>query len=280
MSHYGPNPWVQRHWDWRAAANFVFGGTGSGLLLAAALVLPLGPARAVSLLLGLALVGLGLFCVWLEIGRPLRALHVFFNPWTSWMTREAFAGIALFAAAITAFFQPGAWTESALGLCALVFAWCQAWILRASKGIPAWREPRIVPLILATALAEGAALAVVLTLAYGAINMLVYGLLTAALLARAIAWLLYCSRSAPKLTAAARTALEGVTPKMLWIGTFGSIALIAAASALPPAYALPLAALAGLAAIATGWQFKYALVTRASFNQGFALPHLPVRGVR
>ena len=280
MSAFGPNPWIQQHWDWRAAANFVFGGAGSGLLLAATLVLPLGPARAVSLPLGLLLVGLGLFCVWLEIGRPLRALHVFINPWTSWMTREAFVGIALFAAAITAFFQPGVWTETALGLCALVFAWCQAMILKASKGIPAWREPRIVPFILATALAEGAALAAVLTLAYGARNMLVYGLLTVALLARAAAWTRYCARVAPKQTGARRTTLEAVTPKVLWIGTFGSIALIAAASALPPPYALPLAGLAALAAIATGWHAKYAIVTRASLNQGFALPALPVRGTR
>ena len=280
MSAFGPKPWIQLHWDWRAAANFIFGGAGSGLLLAAALALPLGPARAVSLPLGLALVGLGLFCVWAEIGRPLRALHVFFNPWTSWMTREALAGIALFAAAIAAFFMPGATTETALGLCALLFAWCQARILTASKGIPAWREPRIVPFILSSALSEGAALAVVLTLAYGARNMLAYGLLAAALLARAGAWTLYCARVAPKLTGAPRAALEAVTPKMLWFGTFGSIALIAAASALPRPYALPLAGLAALVAIAAGWHAKHTIVTRASLNQGFALPALPVRGAR
>ena len=277
---FGPNPWLQQHWDWRAAANFVFGGAGSGLILAAALVLPLGPARAVSLPLGLALVGLGLFCVWLEIGRPLRALHTFFNPWTSWMTREAFAGIALFGVTIAAFFRPGDWMELVLGFFALLFAWCQAMILKASKGIPAWREPKIVPFILSTALSEGAALAVVLTLAYGAFNMLAYGLLAAALLARAIAWTFYCTSTVPKLSGVPRAALEAVTPKMLWFGTFGSIALVAAASALPSLYALPLAGLAAFAAIAAGWHAKHAIVTRASLNQGFALPALPVRGSR
>ena len=40
------------------------------------------------------------------------------------------------------------------------------------------------------------------------------------------------------------------------------------------------ALLAGLAAIASGWWLKFALVTRAAFNQGFALPRLPVRGTR
>jgi phenylacetyl-CoA:acceptor oxidoreductase subunit 2 len=36
---------------------------------------------------------------------------------------------------------------------------------------------------------------------------------------------------------------------------------------------------AGLVALAGGLWFKYTLVTRAGFNQGYALPHLPVRGV-
>ena len=37
---------------------------------------------------------------------------------------------------------------------------------------------------------------------------------------------------------------------------------------------------AGGAALAAGAWLKFALVTRASFNQGFSLPHLPVRGGR
>ena len=278
MSYYGPRPWIQRHWDWRAAANFVFGGTGSGLILAAALVLPLGPARAVSLPLGLALVVLGLTCVWLEIGRPWRALHVFFNPQTSWMTREAFAAILLFVVAVLAFFRPGEWMEVLLGASALLFAWCQAMILRASKGIPAWREPRVVPLILATALTEGAALALVLALAYDFTGKLIYGLFAAALLARAVAWTAYCSRVAPQLAAKPRAAIESVTPAFLWLGTLGALALAAAASALPRPYALPLVLVAAVGAIVAGWHAKRTIVTRASQNQGFSLPKLPTRG--
>jgi phenylacetyl-CoA:acceptor oxidoreductase subunit 2 len=33
-----------------------------------------------------------------------------------------------------------------------------------------------------------------------------------------------------------------------------------------------------VATLAGAW-FKYSLITRAAFNQGFALKHLPVRGV-
>jgi phenylacetyl-CoA:acceptor oxidoreductase subunit 2 len=40
-----------------------------------------------------------------------------------------------------------------------------------------------------------------------------------------------------------------------------------------------LAAVGGLGAALAGAWFKHTLVTRAGFNQGFALLHLPVRGV-
>ena len=51
---------------------------------------------------------------------------------------------------------------------------------------------------------------------------------------------------------------------------------LVAAGLLPPLLLAP----AGLLAAAAGAWFKFALVTRAGFNQGFALTHLPVRGVR
>ena len=38
------------------------------------------------------------------------------------------------------------------------------------------------------------------------------------------------------------------------------------------------AAIAGLMAAGAGAYLKFTLVTRAGFNQGFALAHLPVRG--
>ena len=89
---YGPRPWQQTNWDWRAAANFMLGGTGAGLVIAASVILD--EARY-PVMLALALVAAGLGAVWLEIGRKLRAVHVFFNPFTSWMTRESFAALLL-----------------------------------------------------------------------------------------------------------------------------------------------------------------------------------------
>ena len=84
---------LQRHWDARAAANFICGGAGSGLLVVTAFV---PSTRPIAVLVALALIAGGLAAVWLEIGRKLRAIHVFFNPFTSWMTRESLAAVMVF----------------------------------------------------------------------------------------------------------------------------------------------------------------------------------------
>ena len=72
---FAASPSRQRNWDARAAANFVCGGAGGGLIVFAALADVStgvsGLALALSLLAGLALVGTGLLCVWHELGRPL-----------------------------------------------------------------------------------------------------------------------------------------------------------------------------------------------------------------
>lgn len=101
---FGPNPWHQSSWDARAAGNFMAGGAGSGLIVAAAL----GGGPAWLFLAGAAIVGIGLLCVWAEIGRPWRALNVFFHPRTSWMTREAIVAPALMLLALAAALGVGA----------------------------------------------------------------------------------------------------------------------------------------------------------------------------
>ena len=68
-------PWRQANWDARAAANFIGGGSGTGLLIAAAVASAAGAPYRPLALVALALVAIGLGCVWLEIGRPWRALQ-------------------------------------------------------------------------------------------------------------------------------------------------------------------------------------------------------------
>ena len=79
----GVAPWRQRHWDWRAAGNFIGGGSGTGLLLATIVAVAFELPLMLFGLLGIALVGVGLICVWFETGRPFRApLNVLFHPQT------------------------------------------------------------------------------------------------------------------------------------------------------------------------------------------------------
>jgi phenylacetyl-CoA:acceptor oxidoreductase subunit 2 len=272
-------PWHQRNWDARAAANFIGGGSGSGLLLAAAALAGAGAPYRPLALVALVLVGVGLACVWLEIGRPWRALNVFFHPQTSWMTREALVAVPLFACAAAALWHGGgvyAWLAAVI---AAVFLYCQARILEASKGIPAWREPRVVPLIVATGLAEGAGLAILALAALGAPLALRWPALVLAvlLLARTVTWRSYRQHlQAPR---PALAVLDGAAPFFdrlaNWVGA--PLAVVAAVLA-PAPIAVWFALVAAAFAVGGGWGFKFLLVARAAFNQGFALPVLPLRG--
>jgi len=284
MSLFAPQsgrvaPWIQTHWDARAAGNFIGGGSGTGLLIAAAIAGAAGAPYRPLALVALALVALGLGCVSLEIGRPLRALNVFLHPQTSWMTREAMVSIPLFACGAAALWQDGgpyAWLAAAF---AALFLYCQSRILNESKGIPAWREPRVVPVIVATGLAEGTGLAVILLAALGGVASLQWPALALAalLVARTVAWRRYRKRVlAPRRALA---VLDGGSPVFdriaNWVGA--PLAVVAAVLA-PGALSAALAVAAGALAVGGGWGFKFLLVARAGFNQGFALPIPPVRG--
>ncbi len=278
---YGPKPWVQQNWDFRAAMNFIGGGAGCGLLIASALAGGPRTLQQACLLLGLALVGIGLLHVWAEIGRPWRALNVFINPGQSWMSREAWVAPWLMASgALALLLWPQlAWPTAVL---AAAFLYCQARILQAAKGIVAWREPRLVPLIVVTGLAEGAGLYVLLAAFWQPVGTPVLLAFGALLLLRLLAgqrWrqALAGGRTPKRTLAACDGALQ-----LLHGGGLAALMLVLLALVVPM-HATPLAivlVLAGAVACLSGAVFKLLLVTRAAFNQGFALPHLPVRGVR
>ena len=252
---------LQASWDRRAAANFMLGGAGAGLIMVC--VLTGMESRLLAFFVGLILIAAGLGAVWLEIGRKLRAVHVFFNPFTSWMTRESFAALTLFVLGVAylAVREP-AFLYGASAVAA-VFLWCQARILRAAKGIPAWRAPEIVPLIVTTGLAEGAGLAL-----FFSDDAALLAICASAVVARHVAWTHY-RKAVPG------EALKTAALLLLWMGTAAALVLLALAGRVGEA-----APLAGLAALVPGARLKLALVTRASLQQGFSLPHLPVRGTR
>jgi phenylacetyl-CoA:acceptor oxidoreductase subunit 2 len=268
-------PWRQLAWDWRAAGNFIGGGSGTGLLFIAGIAA--GPGYPAHALIGMILIGAGLLCVWAEIGRPWRALNVFRHARTSWMTREALVAPFVFAAGTAAVVTGStslAWITAAL---ALAYLYCQARMLHAGRGIPAWRHPAVIPLMLISGCAEGAGW-------YGMIQAVLDAramppwlplLLAGLVVSRLLIYMGYRTRlartGAPRTTLA---VLEDFARTLAVLDTAAVLAVIAA-------YALAqdrIVVFAGLLAVVAGWLLKFTLVVRAAFNQGFALPRLPDRG--
>jgi len=277
----GVQPSQQTQWDWRAAANFVCGGAGAGLFAFVALAALSGVQVAAPGLCALMLVAVGLFLVWLEIGRPWRIVNVLLHPQQSWMTREAAAAAVFLALAV-----PSQWVGSAAltaiaGAAGLAFLYCQARILKAAKGIPAWRSRRIVPLIVTSGLAEGAGLfltAAALLPAYAPVLRPAVAAFVLLIAIRALAWRAY--RRALAASGAPTRTLEIIAASAWSMTLFGMLAPLALALAahLLPGAQVPLLMLAGLSACLAGSACKVLLITRAAFNQGFALAHVPMRG--
>lgn len=279
----GPWPKLQRHWDIRAAGNFIGGGTGSGLIVGAAIATP-EQIFVPALLSGLVFVGLGLTMILLEIGRPWRALNVFFHPQTSWMTREGVVALPLFAFGGSALLLH--WWGGptilvtifglAAGVAACCFLYCQARILRAAKGIPAWREPALTSFILSTGLAEGMGILSTFAVFGFAPSWAVAAALGLAAL-RMAAWHVYRvnlkKRGAP---AASLAALQSIGPLFLTIGN-GLPALLLVLAILRPELS-GAAALGGLILTFAGWLAKLTIVTKAAATRGLSIPHTPVRG--
>ena len=279
---FGPAPWQQTNWDWRAAGNFICGGAGAGLIVFTVLSGAEGLARMLLLLAGMALVG----CrspVRLARARPaaagaarlLQPAHVVDDARSvhgdaalSGRGRGAAAGVPGFALVAAAL--------------ALVFVYCQSRMLQAARGIPAWREPLFSPLIVLTGLVEGGgapspdrrlaprrcrAAARALRRARAGPSARLACLPSSDCRDRGAARARRARRCRPGAAtrrdgAAARARRGGDRRR----GVGGHVR--------------DCLGVAGLAAWITGAYLKYALVTRAGFNQGFALAHLPVRGVR
>ncbi|HEX9074000.1 MAG TPA: 4Fe-4S dicluster domain-containing protein [Pseudolabrys sp.] len=278
---HGVEPERQQHWDWKAAGNFICGGIGSGLFMFTAIaslryreLAPLGWAA-------LGFIALGLFLVLLKIGRPLRSIYVLRQPQRSWMAREAWIAAAFFPLA-----GPALWSQvPALlivsAVVAVLFLCSQAMILKEAKGIPAWRIVWILPLMIATGVAEGsglflAAIAQLSTLLPLAPAFAIITIVLAVL--RGWIWRSYLAAfAAGGVPTRALMVLHGYKRWFFAVGLFLPLALVIIGLMMTPA-AAPLFAAAGLCVTVSGGVLKFILVTRAGFNQGFALNHTPVRG--
>ncbi len=268
----------QRHWDLRAAGNFAGGGTGAGLIVMAALAAATDAPFRLALALGLGCVLAGLSLVWLEIGKPWRALNVFFHPQTSWMTREGIMASVLVPCGLLAVASGSAAIAAVAGGLAAGFLYCQARMLRASRAIPAWRQAEIVPLLLATGFAEGSG-------AYVVVGSHATGWLAVALVAgvlREAAWLAYRAGLARTPTAGpVLTVLGGPPARWLRGGQLAGLALLALALApvgTAAAVTQVLAVAGGALSVLSGWAMKVLLITRAAFTRAVAIPAMPTRG--
>ena len=265
---------LQTQWDWRAAGNFMFGGTGGALILMAAIAAWPGTPTLVIGLVALVFVGMGLFLVWLEIGRPWRFLHVFFHPQTSWMTREASVSVLLFATTFMGVLMQAPTLLAAAGLLGFLFLYCQGRILKASKGIPAWREPAVVPLIISTGLTEGTAILTILLIFSNAEQMWLLYLLMGLLGCRLVSWQHYRQQlvvnNAPR---GALKILDGINRPHVILGNALPLLLLVTIIVLP-ALLGPLALLACILATASGWLMKFTIIGKASKVQGYALGKL------
>jgi phenylacetyl-CoA:acceptor oxidoreductase subunit 1 len=277
----GVEPWHQPHWNWKAAGNFLCGGVGTGLFAVAAVAALDGQSFATPALIALALVAFGLFLLIFKIGRPLRSIYVLRQPQRSWMSREAWvAGIFLPLALLAVWFENRALVVVAAAF-GLLFLYSQSMILKEAKGIPAWRIPQIVPLIIVTGLSEGAGLFLILPPWLPELTPLaapVAAAMLAVVAGRGLAWRNY-STALRSVGAPTRTfaALDAYQP---WFFAFG-LAVPAVTVALGFVVVnidTILFAIGGLSAFGAGWALKIILVTRAGYNQGFALNRTPVRG--
>lgn len=272
-------PKQQRNWDWRAASNFIAGGSGGGLLLCAALAGLDAFATRAAILLGLILIGSGLTCVWFEIGRPWRAMNVYRHFSSSWMTREAVVALTVFAAGGLALLTGASILVILAGILGLGFLYSQARILAANKGIPAWRHPASIPLMVATGLTEGAGFlaCVAAFTATGPGSAVLLGLLVL-IAARAWFWNSYLNGlTADGAPDAALRVLDALSSRLLLIGhALPALAVVAALAGMPGRAVLAL--VAGALTVGGGWVLKYTLVRRAAYTQGLSLLRLPVRG--
>jgi phenylacetyl-CoA:acceptor oxidoreductase subunit 2 len=189
------------------------------------------------------------------------------------MSREALIAPLLFiSGAATWLLEPQlAWPTALL---ALLFLYSQSRILLADKGIPAWRHPRCAQLIIITGLTEGCG---VLLLALPLIDKpqpWIWALMLLLLIIRGLAWRNYRAglqqTSAPQPCQKTLAAADGT---FLWIGHIVPAAFLLLALIAPEA-----AMIAGVLAFGSGARIKYVLICKASFLQGFSMPHLPVRG--
>jgi phenylacetyl-CoA:acceptor oxidoreductase subunit 1 len=276
---------LQGFWDWRAAMNWIFGGAGSGMAVAAWLASYSGIVAGGNLpaahAIAAGLMAIGLFFVFLKIGRKTRFWRAASRPQTSWMSREIYVVAAFFPVVLANLISPDAWLSLAGGVLAFAFLVCQAKILHRARGIPAWRAPLIPWMIVASGLLEGTCLLALLLIGFQGSGRIapmlpLAGLILVAL--NAALWIAYRTSAAKQgIVPLARRVIAGISTPLHAIGhALPALAFVLALAR--PDIALVCMLTGAVAAIAGGAYCKFMIVARGGFQQGYAMPMLPQRG--
>ena len=282
------NPLVgkrQEFWDWRAAMNWMLGGLSSGFAIVLYAFYLYGSLEADVLarmnLLAAALMGGGLLSVFWKLGRPERSWRAILRPNTSWMTRELYT-VAIFFPAVTAGYLWQAPISFALSAAAAAaFLLCQGQILYRARGIPAWRAPLIPYMIVASGLLEGMGL---LAFMVGLPNGFPIEASDVAkpaivlIIVNAVLWQTYrnglAKHGVPPL---AREAIAECDHAIRYGGHWVAVVLFAL-SVMLPQIPLSIMTIAGVALIGGGAFWKWTVILRAGYFQGFHLARTPQRG--
>lgn len=270
-----PGP-VQKVWDWRAAMNFILGGMSAGLFLMAFAAYVLGRIDATHLVTvdvaGGAIMGTGLLCVLGKLGRPMRFWRVATRWQSSWMTRETYFVGLLYPALAIALIFPHPALFGFIAAAAAGFLLCQANILHAAKGIPIWREPIIVPMLVVTGLLEGAALLALYGAAAGFLSS-IYQPVAFAVVVLALAMAGMWHRYVPLARRTTRGELDGLARPVLCLGLFApALGFLLAGMAPDQSSEAVLVGVAALAIVLAGAIWKYAVIVRAAHFQGHQIP--------
>ena len=135
---YGPEPWHQTSWDWRAAGNFICGGAGGGLIVFAVARRTRRASRWPSLIAGRARARRRrtvLRLRWSSADRCARSTYSAIRALRGWDARRWTVDAAVPRRARSGVGRTAgcAWVAAAL---ALAFVYCQARLLQAREGHP------------------------------------------------------------------------------------------------------------------------------------------------
>jgi formate-dependent nitrite reductase membrane component NrfD len=274
-------PTPQTLWGRPAVANFALGGLGAGLYMAAAFTarFEAAPALTLAAWLGPVLVLAGFAVVATEAGRPLRGPRVLARVWTSWMSRELWLGGAFAGLAAAELVTPAPALRVLAWGAALALALAQGFIVRCARGVAAWDAP-IMPLVfLASSLASGTGLLLVVEALSGRIAGGELLWVTRVLLAAAlVVWMAYIAAPRDQVfVRATRRLRRGPAAMAVIVGGYVLPFLVAALGTLVPAAASGAALVAGALMIAGQVQAKWLVILRAGELRPITLAGLSLR---